>query len=78
VSDRIVLGAIVLAFAVWATAHVTLLFGLVTRKPRGRALIALVLPPLAPYWGLHSGMPIRAWIWFLAAVVYAAARVFAL
>jgi hypothetical protein len=74
--DELVAGALVLAFAVVVTAHVTLVVGLAGRAPRWRALVALVVPPLAPYWG-WDGLRRRSVLWMVGAVLYAALRVVA-
>ena len=74
--DELVAGALVLAFAVVVTAHVTLVVGLAGRAPRWRALVALVVPPLAPYWG-WNGLRRRSVLWVAGAVVYAVLRVVA-
>ncbi len=60
-----------LAFAALVTAHVRLLFGLLGREPRLRALWALLVPPLAPYWGYKEAL--RGWAtgWGIALVTYA-------
>ena len=60
-----------LAFAALVTAHVRLLFGLVAREPRIRALWALGVPPLAPYWGYQAGLRGWATAWGIALVTYA-------
>jgi hypothetical protein len=65
--------ALLLAFATLVTAHVTLVVGLVAREPRWRALAAAVVPPLAPFWGVREGMPVRATLWVAGAVAYALA-----
>jgi hypothetical protein len=71
--DIVVLAALIGAFATLVTAHVTLALGLARRRPRWRAPVAFVVPPLAPYWGWAGGMRVRATIWFVAVVVYAIA-----
>ncbi|MGO8993903.1 MAG: hypothetical protein ACLQVI_11280 [Polyangiaceae bacterium] len=58
------------AFAVLLAAHVALLVGLAQRPPRWRALVALVVPPLAPVWGWNE-MPRRAHAWAIAFAAYA-------
>jgi hypothetical protein len=68
--DELVAGALVVSFAVVVTTHVLLVVGLAGRTPRWRALIALVVPPLAPYWGWH-GLQRRAVVWIASAVAYA-------
>ena len=74
--DELVAGALVLAFAIVVTAHVTLVVGLAGRAPRWRALVALLVPPLAPYWG-WDGLRRRSVLWVAGAVVYAVLRVVA-
>ncbi|MCC6900938.1 MAG: hypothetical protein IT377_18315 [Polyangiaceae bacterium] len=75
--DRVVLGALVVSFASWVTAHVALAFGLALGRPRWRGPVAFLVPPLAPYWGMEAGMKRRAGIWVTALVVYALARIVA-
>jgi hypothetical protein len=74
--DELVAGSLVLAFAVVVTAHVTLVAGLAWRAPRWRALVAFVVPPLAPYWG-WSALRLRSVVWLVGAVAYAVLRVVA-
>jgi hypothetical protein len=71
--DAALLAVLVLAFAALATLHVALAVGLLARRPRWHGALALVLPPLAPYWGARQGMRARAIAWVVLAVVYAAA-----
>jgi len=73
--DTALVIAIVVSFATLVTAHVALAMGLLTRTPRIRALLALLLPPLAPYYGAREKMWIRTTVWTLALVTYVAARV---
>lgn len=76
-SDRIVVGLVIVAFALWVTVHVTLAFGLGRRVSFGRGIAALVVPPLAPYWGFRERMWIRGGLWGLLAVTYFVALVVA-
>jgi hypothetical protein len=69
--DEIVAVGLVLSFAALVTAHVTLVFGLAMRRPRWQAPIALVVLPLAPWWGWARGLRRRAITWVVAAVLYA-------
>jgi hypothetical protein len=69
--DQIVAVALVIAFATLVTVHATLVVGLSARTPRWRALVALFAVPLAPYWGMKDGMPVRAAAWVAAALAYA-------
>ncbi|MEB2310786.1 MAG: hypothetical protein OZ921_12545 [Sorangiineae bacterium] len=63
------------SFALLVTVHVALAYGLSWRKPWWRGPVALVVPPLAPWWGLEEGMRVRAALWLLAVCVYAVARI---
>lgn len=76
-SDPTVLAALVVGFAALVTTHVTIVFGLATHAPRWRALAALLVPPLAPWWAARERMHVRAGVWVLAALVYGAALVLA-
>jgi hypothetical protein len=69
--DIAALGVLLVAFAVLSTAHVTLAIGLARRHPRFRGLLALIIPPLAPWWGWRARMPVRSASWIVAAVAYA-------
>jgi hypothetical protein len=56
--------AVIVAFAGLVTAHVTIAIGLLRRpERRWRAPLALVLPPLAPYFAVGARMWVRASIW---------------
>jgi hypothetical protein len=54
---------IVISFAVFVTAHVTLAFGLTVRKPAWRGPVSLLLVPMAPYWGYLEGLRARTYLW---------------
>lgn len=75
--DIIVIVALALSFAVLVTAHVALAVGLTLRHPRWRGPLALVVPPLAPYWGFEERMRLRTALWVGAVCVYAVARILA-
>lgn len=75
VGDFVVLGALLVAFATLVTVHVTLALGLARRAPRWRAPVALVVAPLAPWWGWQARMRVRGVIWMVAASVYLVALV---
>ncbi len=70
---RVVFLVLVVAFAALLTAHVTLAVGLVRRTPRWRALVALFVAPLAPWWGWRAHMRVRGAVWVAAAAVYGVA-----
>jgi hypothetical protein len=76
-TDAVVVGALVLSFALLVTMHVAICAGLLARPPRWRAPLALVVPPLAPYWAAQERMRVRAGVWVACVVVYAVARVMA-
>lgn len=69
--DAILVSGWVLAFATLVTVHVAIVLGLAWRVPRWRALAALFVPPLAPYWALRGGMAVRGAIWIGSVVLYA-------
>ena len=75
--DELVVSALLVSFAALATAHAALVAGLASRRPRWRALVALVVAPLAPYWGRGEGMTLRVAVWVTAALAYGVARVLA-
>ena len=56
--------------ATWVTAHVALAWGLLGRHPRFRAPAALLIVPLALYWGLTERMRWRAGLWCASLVGY--------
>jgi hypothetical protein len=74
VRDVIVFGLVVLAFAATLTFHIAIVVGLARRAPRARAVAALVLPPLAPYWGFGQRMRVRSVGWVASVAVYCVAR----
>lgn len=75
--DTVVVALLVVAFAWLATAHVTIVYGLARARPRWRALAALVVLPLAPYFAWREKMRTRAVLWAIGAVAYVTARLFA-
>lgn len=76
--DAVALALLVLAFATLVTVHVALSAGLAARTPRWRGAVALVLPPLAPWWGWRTRMRARTVLWIVAAAIYVALLAFAL
>ena len=68
------MAALVVAFAALVTMHVAIAAGLASRPPRWRAIAAVVVPPLAPYWAFRDRMPVRAVLWLASAAAYVGAR----
>jgi hypothetical protein len=64
---------VVLALVAMLGAHVALLVLLVMRPPRYRAVVALAVPPLAPYWGWQGGSRRLASVWGAGLVLYVVA-----
>lgn len=58
------------AFALLVTTHFALAFGLVFRRPRWRGPLALLVPPLAPYFGMLEKLRVRSWLWLAALALY--------
>lgn len=65
---------LVLSCAVGVTAHVAIVFRLASIAPRGPALIAFLVPPLAPFFGIRARMFATSAIWLFAWIVYFATR----
>jgi len=65
------------SFAILCTAHLALALGLTLKKPRWRGPVALLVPPLAPYWGYGAKMRLRAILWVSAFCIYVLALVMA-
>lgn len=68
--DIIVVGLLLVAFALLITVHVTIVFGLAKKQPRWRAPVAFFVPVLAPVWAFQERMRVRAGIWVGAVVLY--------
>lgn len=67
--------ALVGAFAGFVTAHVSIVWGLLFVQPRWHAVVALVVCPIAPFWGIQSGMHVRSAVWLVALTGYVVAQV---
>jgi hypothetical protein len=59
------------ALTVFLAAHVVLVAGLARRRAWGRAVVALLVPPLAPWWGYREGLRVATIAWCAALAVYA-------
>jgi hypothetical protein len=64
--------------ALFVTAHVAIVTRLVGQPPRWRAAVALVLPPLAYFWGRKADMIGLCRLWLSALIGYAVTFVLAL
>ena len=71
--DFALLGVLCVAVGLHLVAHVTLVIGLLYRKPWWHGLVALVVPPLAPFWGYEARLRRRVTLWVVTLVVYLAA-----
>jgi len=77
VRDLVVVGTLVIAFALLITAHVAIAFGLFWKTPKWRAPVAFVVAPLAPYWAWREHMRVRAALWAAALILYVVATIIA-
>ena len=68
--DEVIAGAIVVAFAALVTSHVTLVGHLALRPPRWRAVVALLVAPLAPWCGAARTSRTRTIVWIASAIAY--------
>ena len=73
--DLAVIATLVGSFALLVSVHLTLAVGLVWRRRYWRGALALLLPPLAPYWGFAEGMRVRSVAWLSALGLYVASLV---
>lgn len=69
-TDIVVVALLFVAFALVITMHIAITLGLAQRKPRWRALVALVVPPFAPYWAWREHMRRRVGLWIGAVLAY--------
>jgi hypothetical protein len=72
--DIVVTLGLILAFAGLVTAHVAIAVGLLGRAHRWRAPLALMIPPLAPYFAFGARMWVRAAVWTACLVAYGVTR----
>lgn len=70
--DIALLALISCAVGLHLVAHVTLVIGLLRRKPWWRGLVGLVVPPLAAYWGYEAKLRARVTLWVATLAVYLA------
>ena len=72
VLDFVLLALISVAVGLHLVAHVTLVIGLLRRDPWWHGLVALLVPPLAPYWGYEAKLRGRVTLWVTTLAVYLA------
>ncbi len=65
--------ALGLALVTLVVTHVVIVVSLARRRALGRAGLALVIPPLAPFWAFEAGLKALAWTWVGAFGLYALA-----
>jgi hypothetical protein len=70
--DFALLGLLSTAVGLHLVAHVTLVIGLLKREPWWHGLVALLVPPLAPYWGYEARLRKRVTLWLVTLAVYVA------
>jgi hypothetical protein len=63
--------ALAVALVAFVAAHFTLVAGIARRGPWWRAPAALLVAPLAPWWGWHLGMHRSTIAWGAALAAYA-------
>ncbi|HYQ17189.1 MAG TPA: hypothetical protein VEQ58_15560 [Polyangiaceae bacterium] len=73
--DFALLGLISVSVGLHLVAHVTLVIGLLRRKPWWHGLVALVVPPLAAYWGYEAKLRGRVTLWLTTLAVYLASAI---
>jgi hypothetical protein len=70
--DALLLGLLCVAVGLHVVAHVTLVIGLFRRGPWWRGLLALLVPPLAPFWGYEARLKGRVTLWVVSLALYLA------
>jgi len=68
--ESAVAALVAISLVAFTAAHLMLLGSLLMRPPRCRALLALAVPPLAPYWAWRGGLKARVYAWGAALALY--------
>lgn len=64
--------ALAALLAIFAAAHVAIAIALAWRKRLlRRALLGLLVPPLAPWWAWEAGLRVQTIVWGAALALYA-------
>jgi len=72
-SDHVVVGTMLVAFAGFVTAHAMIAVGLFARV-KWQAVVAALVIPSAPYFAWRAKMRVRAVAWGVFALAYFVAR----
>jgi len=70
--DFVLLGLLSTAVGLHIVAHVSLVMGLLRRRPWWRGAVALVVPPLAVFWGYEARLWRRVTLSVVTLIVYVA------
>jgi hypothetical protein len=62
---------LLVAFTTHVGAHVAIVVALARRREWRRAVAALLIPPLAPFWAWHAKMRALAYAWVAALAFFA-------
>ncbi len=68
---------LLVSFAALLALHVAIIATLARKAPRRRALVALLVPPLVPFWAYRDRYYGRTLLWLGFFVTYVIARVLA-
>jgi hypothetical protein len=74
--DELATALLIGSLAAWGVVHAQLSLALFRARPRWRGLVALLVPPLAPYWAARSGQRVRAVAWAVTLLTWIFARLF--
>ena len=72
--DELAAAVLIGSLATWEVLHVRLSMRLMRRQPRWRGIVALVIPPLAPYWAIRAGDRAHAIAWGVTLLAWGVAR----
>ncbi len=76
-SPVVVFAAAAVSFALLLTIHVLVCVRLLRETPRWHAVLAFVVPVVAPYFAVRAHARTWAALWVAAAMIYGAALFFA-
>jgi hypothetical protein len=68
--DIAIMLTLVGSFAILSTTHLGLAVALTLKKPRWRGPVALLVPPLAPYWGHGAKLRKASYLWVVSLFIY--------